>query len=298
MSKIRKTKTADEKTPSHLVLEASKGNDNGDSQRHKHTIISNPILISQYAESINMSLFVEGLLVGSLNILLMFGLEYVYSSDDVRRLRMRDGGKELHNAGIRASVFNSLVLGAITYYFTIVYCCVAGPLTVLQQITSVFKFLLIENLWYYCAHYLMHQKSFYWMHRFHHKFNAIVLPSSASAVSVPEFLLAYMAPFLLGAWAGSCDKCSAVCSALIVAVSNLTIHTPALEDKMKCLPWFFVMPSDHVTHHRQLTCNYGAPLIHFDRVLGYINDTVKNLTGIRVYKLKVGCNNMHELKED
>ena len=265
---------------------------------HKHTIIFNPILISQYINSNSMSLFVEGLLVGSLNILLMFGLEYVYSSDDVRRFRMRDGGKELHNAGIRASVFNSLFLGAITYHVTIVYCCVAGPLTVLQQISSVLKFLLIENLWYYCAHWLMHRRAFYWMHRFHHKFNAIVLPSSASAVSIPEFLLAYMAPFLLGAWAGSCDKCSAVCSASIVVVSNLAIHTPALEDMMKCLPWFLVMPSDHVTHHRQLTCNYGAPLIHFDRVFSYVNETVKNLTDIRVHKLNVGCKNAHELKTD
>ena len=118
------------------------------------------------------------------------------------------------------------------------------------------------------------------------QFNAIVLPSSASAVSVPEFLLAYMAPFLLGSWAGSCDKCSAVASASLVAVSNLIIHTPALEEKMKSLPWFFVLPSDHITHHRQLTCNYGAPIIHFDRVFEFACDVLKRVTGIRMYELE------------
>jgi sterol desaturase/sphingolipid hydroxylase (fatty acid hydroxylase superfamily) len=246
----------------------------------------------------SLFIFIEGLVFGSLNVLLMFSLEYVYSSDDVQRLRERDGGKELHNAGIRASIFNSIFLGAITYYFTITYCCVPGPLTVFQQISSVIKFLLIENLWYYCAHWLMHRRAFYWMHRFHHKFNAIVLPSSASAVSIPEFLLAYMAPFLLGAWAGSCDKCSAIYSATVVAVSNLAIHTPALEEKMQYLPWFLVMPSDHVTHHRQLTCNYGAPLIHFDRVFSCVNGVIKKLVGIRVHKLDTRFDDTSDMKKD
>ena len=246
----------------------------------------------------NMGLFVEGLLVGSLNVLLMFGLEHVYSKEDVNALRQREGGQELHVAGIRASIFNSVFLGTVTYYVTITYCCVSGPLTLFQQLSSVMKFLLIENIWYYCAHWLMHRRSFYWMHRFHHKFNAIVLPSSASAVSIPEFLLAYMAPFLLGAYAGSCDKYSAICSAAIVAVSNLAIHTPALEEKMKCLPWFLVLPSDHITHHRQLTCNYGAPLIHFDRVFSYANGLFRRVTDIRVHKLDVGRENDSDLKKD
>jgi sterol desaturase/sphingolipid hydroxylase (fatty acid hydroxylase superfamily) len=246
-----------------------------------------------------MRLVIEGLVVGASNVLLMFVLEHVYSKEDVKILRGREGGKELHSSGIRASVFNSVILGTITYYVTITYCCVHGPLSLFQQLSSVLKFLLIENLWYYCAHWLMHQRSFYWMHRFHHKFNAIVLPSSASAVSIPEFLLAYMAPFLLGAHFGSCDKCSAICSAAIVAVSNLAIHTPALEEKMKYLPWFLVMPSDHVTHHRQLTCNYGAPLVHFDRVFSYMNDVIKQVTGIRVHKLNVGReDSSDDLKKD
>ena len=113
-------------------------------------------------------LFTQGLVVGSLNVLLMFGLEYAYCQDDVKRIRERESGKELHNAGIRISIFNSICLGAITYYVTIKYCCISGPLTYVQQVISVFKFLMIENLWYYCAHWLMHRRAFYWMHRFMH----------------------------------------------------------------------------------------------------------------------------------
>jgi len=245
-----------------------------------------------------MGLIIEGFFVGSLNVLLMFVFEYGLSEKDVQRLRERIGGKDIHVAGIRASIFNSCFLGAITYYVTISYCCVPGPLTTFQQISSVIAFLLIENSWYYCAHWVMHTSAFYWMHRFHHKFNTIVLPSSASAVSVPEFLIAYMAPFLLGTWMGSCDKCSAIFSAAIVAVSNLAIHTPALENTMKHLPWFVVLPSDHIAHHRQLTCNYGAPLIHFDRVLSYAHNLFEQHVGVRAHKLDVELETSSDLKKD
>jgi len=50
-------------------------------------------------------------------ILFEFGL----SSDDVQRVRNCDGGKELHAAGLFATIFNHLVFGPITYYLTVKY---------------------------------------------------------------------------------------------------------------------------------------------------------------------------------
>ena len=214
------------------------------------------------------SLLAEGIAFGSLNVIGMLLLEFGLSMDSVRQLRQREGGKKLHVAGMAATTFNSIVLGSVTYAVIIKYCCVQGPLSLLQQFRSVILFLGIENTWYYVMHMAMHATpKLYWMHRFHHKFNVVVLPSSASAVSVAEFLLAYMAPFLLGAYLGGTDKSSAIVAAMIVMVANFFIHTPALEEAMSRLPWIFVRPSDHFAHHRQLTCNYGAPILSIDRIL-------------------------------
>eukprot|EP00579_Thalassiosira_antarctica_P021823 CAMPEP_0201959968 /NCGR_PEP_ID=MMETSP0904-20121228/6793_1 /ASSEMBLY_ACC=CAM_ASM_000553 /TAXON_ID=420261 /ORGANISM="Thalassiosira antarctica, Strain CCMP982" /LENGTH=233 /DNA_ID=CAMNT_0048505761 /DNA_START=8 /DNA_END=709 /DNA_ORIENTATION=- len=221
-----------------------------------------------------MMLLGEGFLFSSLALLLMPIFEFGFSSNDIQKIRKRDGGKELHIAGIRATILNHLILGPITYDLTIRYCCIQQSLSLWQGAFTVMKFLLIENALYYCAHYLMHTRRLYWMHRFHHKFNAIVLPSSASAVSAPEFIFAYMSPFLVAAWGSSCDKHSAMTAVLIVAVFNLIIHTPALDEKFAHYPWLFVSPGDHLAHHRQLTCHYSAPIFHFDRMISSLKEAI------------------------
>ena len=52
---------------------------------------------------------------------------------------------------------------------------------------------------YYCAHRWMHTRTMYWAHRFHHRFNVVVVPVSANAVSLAEYIIAYMLPFVVGA---------------------------------------------------------------------------------------------------
>lgn len=217
------------------------------------------------------NLLLEGFGFSSMGVALMLIFEFGISSSDVQRLRKRDGGKELHAAGLRATIINHLVLGPIFYYITLRYCCTQRKLTLLQQAIAVFNFLVIENVLFYCGHFLMHTRYFYWMHRFHHRFNTIVLPSSASAVSTSEFVCAYMTPFVLAAWGASCDRASAVNAARIVILANLIIHTPSLE-KMNYYPWLLVSPSDHLAHHRQLTGNYSAPIFHCERIFASIKD--------------------------
>lgn len=204
----------------------------------------------------------------------MLVFEFGLSSSDVQRLRKCNGGRELHTRGLRATILNHLILGPITYYLTTRYCCIQQILPLWQQACSVLGFLLIESALYYSAHYLMHTRHLYWMHRFHHKFNAIVLPSSASAVSAPEFVFAYMSPFLAAAWGASCDKPSAVVAVLLVMTFNLIIHTPALEEMLANYPCMLVSPGDHLAHHRQLTCNYSAPIFNFDKMISYLNETL------------------------
>ncbi|KAL3791842.1 hypothetical protein ACHAW5_002893 [Stephanodiscus triporus] len=215
-----------------------------------------------------MTLLLEGLLFSISAIILMLFFEFGISYDDVRRLRERNGGKELHAAGIRSTIVNKMVIGPIAYDLTLRHCCTRRGLTLSQQARCVIAFLLIENALFYVFHYLMHTRRLYWMHRFHHKFNTIVLPSSASAVSTAEFTIAYMFPFYIGAWGANCDKASAVAAASLVTAFNLIIHTPVLDEKLTgSYPWILVSPGDHLAHHRQLNGNYSAPIFHFDRII-------------------------------
>ena len=68
----------------------------------------------------------EGFLLSSVGVLLMILFEFGLSSDDVQRFRNRDGGKELHAAGLFATIFNHLVFvsrGAFfaCFLFTLMY---------------------------------------------------------------------------------------------------------------------------------------------------------------------------------
>lgn len=221
-------------------------------------------------------LLVEGFLLSFTGVLLMLLFEFGLSMGDVKKIRSSDGGK-LYTEGMIATLFNHLVFGPITYYLTMIVCLDDDDhsRSLGQQVYSVIAFLVIQSGLFFCIHYTMHTRPFYWMHRFHHRFNSIVLPSSASAVSPAEFIVAYMLPFVIAAKLGSCDKPSAIVSVLCVMTANLYIHTPALEELLtKCLPWVFVSPSDHLAHHRQLSCHYSAPIFHYDRVI----ETLKKAT--------------------
>ena len=57
-------------------------------------------------------------------------------------------------------------------------------------------------------------------------------------------------------------------------IFNLIIHTPVLEEKLANYPWMLVSPGDNLTHHRQLTCNYSAPIFNFDRMITYLKETM------------------------
>ena len=104
------------------------------------------------------------------------------------------------------------------------------------------------------------------MHSFHHLFNEIILPSSAMAVSIFEFVIAYLAPIIVGCALVPTDRTCVIISACLIGGSNLLIHTPFMLGAK--LPWFIVTADDHFRHHRRLTTDYGAPLLNFDRILG------------------------------
>ena len=104
-------------------------------------------------------------------------------------------------------------------------------------------------------------------HAFHHKFNDVILPSTASAVSITEFLVAYMAPITIACWVCRCDRASGILGSAVIGITNLLIHSPFMVGTK--LHWCLVGADDHFRHHRKLTTDYGTPVVSFDRLFGY-----------------------------
>jgi len=208
----------------------------------------------------------NGFLSGLAAVVLTVVLECVLSKEDVKKLRSTPAGKELYRSCLYSNVLNNLILGPITYWLTIDYICRPGPLTLAEQVQCVFGIVLIEGILFYLVHKAFHEvKCLYWMHRYHHRFNTIVLPSSANAVSIAEYVFAYMIPIVLGVLVMGADEASTFLGAAIIAVTNLLIHTPQLEEYVWF--WAFVSTHDHLEHHRKLRGNYGAPVFHVDRIV-------------------------------
>mmetsp|Transcript_7173 Transcript_7173/g.14085 ORF Transcript_7173/g.14085 Transcript_7173/m.14085 type:complete len:92 (-) Transcript_7173:256-531(-) len=69
------------------------------------------------------------------------------------------------------------------------------------------------------------------MHKFHHKFTCDkIVPMAANAVSVSEYLLAYMLPIVSGAVIAGAGRYSLLWSVGVISSNNLLIHTPWLHD--------------------------------------------------------------------
>jgi sterol desaturase/sphingolipid hydroxylase (fatty acid hydroxylase superfamily) len=253
------------------------------------------------------SLLQRGLLAATLAVALTAALELT-CLDEVRKLchSRNRSHQALYYSALRTNLCNNLVLGPLAYYVAVHYFCQApGQLSLPEQLQAMVGIVLVEAVLYYCVHRAFHEvRGLYWMHRYHHQFNTVVVPSSANAVSVPEYGIAYMLPLVAGVAVTRADELSAFGGSAVVAVANLLIHTPWLvagdnddtaqspspPDPSCCHPlsWLFVTATDHFSHHRphkgshrnnsnnssndKTTAkknkkNYGAPVLHVDRIL-------------------------------
>ena len=215
---------------------------------------------------IRIHTLIHGVCLGSLNLCFTALLESCFP-EDVRRLREKKGGSELYKNAWIANIVNLQFLVPMTHYFRVVYTCRTG-LTIWEQFHAVIGILVIESFLYYLVHKAFHDyKQLYWMHSFHHKFNEVILPSTACAVSVFEFTFAYMLPIVLGSYIMKADRVSGIIASGIIGGSNLMIHCPLLANIE--LPKFLASAKSHFQHHRKLTQNYGAPVLQFDSILAW-----------------------------
>ena len=174
---------------------------------------------------------------------------------------------KLYFRGLMANYLNLLFLSPLYY--------VAAYNLLLNHQTNVFNYLnysgltLIHGIGYYYIHKLMHvNRHFRWMHNFHHEF-VITVPSSGNAVSLYEFQIAYVLPFLVGALLLNPSPIDFKYSIFTISCFNLFIHTKELQTLK--LPFFLVSPNDHITHHKTKSDTYAAPILNIDNLMKTLN---------------------------
>tara|TARA_B100001248_G_C27337018_1_gene434356 strand:- start:324 stop:974 length:651 start_codon:yes stop_codon:yes gene_type:complete len=170
---------------------------------------------------------------------------------------------KLYFKGIMANYINLLFLAPIYYVFS--YNLLLNYNSNIFNLYTYLGLLLIQSIGYYYVHKLMHVNSYFkWMHTFHHEF-VITVPSSGNAVSIYEFQIAYVLPFLVGAILFKPSPLDFKYSIFTISCFNLFIHTKELEDLT--YPFYLVSPNDHITHHKTRSDTYAAPIINIDNIL-------------------------------
>lgn len=182
-------------------------------------------------------------------------------------LSMKRKSPKLYAAAWGATLRNNFLLGPVVYYVAQErFCWPMLPAT--ASAIAAAGLVVVHAVGYYAAHRWMHTKAMYWAHSFHHQFNTHVVPSSANAVSLTEYFVAYMAPFVVGCFLCRPDYSALTAAVSLISFNNLLIHTPRLEAiAASVLPAIFVGTHGHLEHHTKLTKNYAAPTFNIDRLL-------------------------------
>ncbi|GAX20707.1 hypothetical protein FisN_7Hh016 [Fistulifera solaris] len=200
-------------------------------------------------------------------IVLTFVLE-MCSLPTVKSVLKQTDGPSLYLTAIWYNFRNHFLLGIPTYAVAVAFLC--APVTVqsnkniLQTTANILSVILLQNLVYYQVHKTFHSSpELYQYHRFHHRFNVHTPPSAANAVSVVEYLVAYVLPFggiaaLVGATEGEMNI-----AVIVLSVLNLLVHTPRL-DFLPYWPACLVSPHQHLDHHRKVTVHYASPFCNVD----------------------------------
>jgi sterol desaturase/sphingolipid hydroxylase (fatty acid hydroxylase superfamily) len=160
-------------------------------------------------------------------------------------------------------LFNLLFLGPV--FYTLVTPLLSLQKRFLKNIFDIFGLITIHSAVYSFVHRLMHKvTAFRPIHKHHHKYKEIVLPSNANAVSSNEFIFAYMLPFVVGCALIKPTSHSLSVATLIVSGFNICIHSVSLS-KYKWFKWF-VTPSEHLHHHETKSSIYSAPTISWGKI--------------------------------
>jgi hypothetical protein len=139
---------------------------------------------------------------------------------------------------------------------------------------------IIPSTWPFTSHYLSTISISFTL------FNTHVSLGSANVMSLGEYIIAYLVPFVTPLLFCQTQVVSLKIAINIVSLTNLMVHTPKLETLyMKRVPEFLVSTNNHLDHHHKLRVHYASSIINVDNIIRYF--TPKIMRPKRVERLLV-----------
>ena len=132
--------------------------------------------------------------------------------------------------------------------------------------------LVIQSIGYYLLHLAMHNnRRLRRIHKFHHRFTDVLIPSIGVSVTLMEYSFAYASPFLFGSYILNTNLTTLSLAICTVSLLNIIIHCNEL--KWLRYPRIIVSPADHVNHHKNIPGlnTYAAPFINIDNIVDELN---------------------------
>ena len=215
--------------------------------------------------------YIKGLHLGTYTYMFSHILDHTISQNDTLQLIKKN--PLLFSQCARSNFLN--LIGVTPFYYIFVDNFLLYDNTIIIQPLKIISILLIHNFLFYIAHFSFHNfKPLAFIHHFHHKFNKPI-PSSGNAVSLNEYNIAYVLPFLIAAFLIKPNDISFRASIAIIGFLNSLIH---------CIPLYnlsignlFIKPGDHIEHHEKRTVKYAAPLLNIDLFVDFFNEKKKEI---------------------
>ena len=216
------------------------------------TTSSSSLSLQQRIQSITLSDYVDSMKDITIVVLVIWFITAIlelWSIEYVRKLRKQQPG--LYKKAILYNILNPILIGIPLYPIAPLLFCYRCDgddddeeeinFTMIDQILQVSWIIVTHSIQYYYLHKLFHlnSKLYKHVHSFHHKFNTYTIPSSGNAVTLIEFLIAYLGPVLLSTilYPSSLQRrrmmqmhpSSLIISVYILQITHLLVHTPTLE---------------------------------------------------------------------
>ena len=210
--------------------------------------------------------FSKGLLLGGSAFVIGWCMDRTISQSSRETIIQKD--EIMYEIGQQAVITNLLIITPVIYTF------VDQSILSHEDTFSIFSFLgliIFQNVSYFFIHREMHRNPYLlWMHRFHHYYDFITIPSAAHIVSTSEFIIGYVSPMVAGAYIIKPTEVEFVSATEIITLFNLLLHTYELNN-VKWIPGF-VSPTQHIEHHRIRNKHYAAPLLNVDEYFYYLSE--------------------------
>lgn len=211
--------------------------------------------------------YMTGLHLGSYTYLFSNILDHTISRGDTLDLIKKN--PQLYIDGTVSNFIN--LMGLSPLYYIVVENFLLKNKTVEIELLKAFGIVFIHNILFYKLHKTFHKiKSLYFIHRFHHKFIKPI-PSNGNSVSIIEYNIAYILPFLVGALIFNPNSITFQLAIGIISFLNSLVHCPPLRN-IRLFP-LLVVPNDHLVHHEKLTSKFASPLLNVD----FISNKMKNI---------------------